>query len=192
MSQLLLKNTKYTIIPNGVDFNKFYPINKINARQKLNIEINKKIVLFVAEIENSIKNYKLCKTAFDLITIPEKELLVINRFSQDILNLYYNAADVLVLTSFHEGSPNVIKEAAACNLPIISTDVGDVREIIGAVKGCFIVPYDANIIADKLNHILTKTYRTESFEKINFLDSEIIANKIIHIYRELKNQYKSY
>ena len=58
---------------------------------------------------------------------------------QQQLNLYYSASDCLVLASKHEGTPNVVKEAMACNLPVVSVDVGDVPEIVRDVEGCHIV-----------------------------------------------------
>ena len=54
-----------------------------------------------------------------------------------------NAADALVLASHSEGSPNAIKEAMAVNLPVITVDVGDAVDVIGATEGCYVVPRDA-------------------------------------------------
>ena len=75
---------------------------------------------------------------------------------QDQLVKYYNSVDCLILTSFHEGSPNVIKEAMACNLPIVSTKVGDVEEIINKTGKWFKKSFcgccggsDAEAVADK-------------------------------------------
>jgi len=50
--------------------------------------------------------------------------------------VWLNASNVLLLTSLHEGSPTVVKEALACGLPVVSVDVGDVAERIEGIEGC--------------------------------------------------------
>ena len=96
-----------------------------------------------------------------------------------------NASDVLILTSFWEGSPNVIKESMACNLPIISVDVGDVKEVILDTFNCFFVDYSAQEIAEKLKIIYDNKLPSNGREKINHLDDNLIAQKLIKIYSEL-------
>ena len=98
---------------------------------------------------------------------------------------YYNAADVLLLTSLSEGSPNIIKEAMACNCPIVSTDVGDVKENIYNTEGCFISSYDPSDIANKIQK--ASNYgksRTNGRENITHLNNNIVAKQILNIYNE--------
>jgi teichuronic acid biosynthesis glycosyltransferase TuaC len=89
------------------------------------------------------------------------------------------------LTSLHEGSPNIIKEAMACNCPIVSTDVGDVRDVVSGTEGCYVTTYDPEDIAEKLKSALQFNKRTAGREKIQHLDSNIIAHKIISIYKTI-------
>jgi glycosyltransferase involved in cell wall biosynthesis len=95
---------------------------------------------------------------------------------------YYNASDVALLTSFDEGSPNVIKEAMACNCPIVSTNVGDVQEVIGNTEGCFVCNADAGEIANKVEIILKNRNRTNGRDHIQHLRSEKVASRIKDIY----------
>jgi glycosyltransferase involved in cell wall biosynthesis len=97
-----------------------------------------------------------------------------------------NAADALILTSLNEGSPNVIKEAMACNCPIVSTDVGDVRDIIGNTQGCFVTNFDYTEIADKI-YEATNYGTTNGSNMIKNLTSKTIAGKIIDIYKNTIN-----
>ena len=104
--------------------------------------------------------------------------------------LYYNAADLLLLTSKHEGSPNIIKEAMACNCPVVSTDVGDVRWVIGNTKGCYITSSNPVGVAQKVMLALEfseKNSRTKGRERIMELglDSDTIAAKIIAVYKKV-------
>lgn len=98
---------------------------------------------------------------------------------------FYNAADCLLMTSLMEGSLNVIKEALACNCPIVSTDVGDVRAFIANVSGCYLTSFDKHDIAAKLNEALSFNQRTKDSEAIKHLDSECIAEKLITIYKKV-------
>ena len=108
-----------------------------------------------------------------------------------MLNLYYNSADLLLLTSFHEGSPNVIKEAMACNCPIVSTDVGDVKRLFGEYTRClYIHSFDPIDVAEKIKQASSsakKHGQTNGRERIIELglDSNTIAEKIIEVYNEV-------
>ena len=79
----------------------------------------------------------------------------------------------MILTSFSEGSPQIIKESMACNCPIVSTDVGDVRDVIGETEGCYICSYDPKDVADKIKLALTYSEekgRTNGRKRIIELD----------------------
>jgi glycosyltransferase involved in cell wall biosynthesis len=94
------------------------------------------------------KRFDLVVAAVELLraTRPEVQLVVADSEPHERMPLFMNACDVLILASEGEGSPMVIKEAMACNLPIVSVDVGDVAEVIGRtagrtspIEGCFLV-----------------------------------------------------
>lgn len=180
---------KVNIIPNGVDFKKFEILNRKKCREKLNINPKKKILLFLANTLEPRKNFKLLKKACSLIKNEELEISKPYPIPHSDIVFYLNAADVLVMTSYLEGSPNVIKEAMACNLPIVSTDVGDVKDVIGNTKGCYITSFDPKEVAKKIQMALDFGKRTNGRERIIKLglDSDTIAKKIINIYQEVLN-----
>ena len=189
MQSKLIKGTNYSVIPNGVNFHNFYPIDQFTARKELSYNTDSQvIILFVSDPKRKEKNYKLLKDAFDLVRSSKKELLIANDIPHDMLNFYYNTANVLVLTSFHEGSPNVIKEAMACNLPIVSTDVGDVKDVIDDTEGCYITSYDPKDVAEKIEMALDFGKRTNGRENIKHLEINAIAKKIIDIYEQSINR----
>lgn len=175
------------VIPNGVDFELFKPIEKDIVKMKVEFNGKKRHIIFVANPERHEKNYPLAKKAVGLIDNDGSELNVVSNVDQNIIPYYMNAADILLLTSLWEGSPNVIKEAMACNCPIVSTDVGDVREVISNTEGCYICSYNPVDVANKIKKALDFGKRTDGREKIKHLDEKIIAQKIIGVYNRVLN-----
>jgi len=188
------------VLPNGVDFEKFYPIDKQIARKKLGWN-KKRYVLFASSINRQEKNFTLAEEAVKELK-SEVELVTLQDIPHDKIVYYLNAADVLLMTSKYEGSPNIIKEAMACNCSIVSTDVGDVRWVMGETEGCFLVSQKSKVksqkeeqelvevTSDKLREALVfaeKVGRTKGRDRIIELglDSETVAKKIIKIYQEV-------
>ncbi len=181
---------KSTVKPPGVDLQLFQPITKHKCREKLSLSKDKKIVFFPADVKNpdrrTQKGFDILQRAF--VILPRENVLLTTggSISHQDMPLYMNASDVVVQTSNFEASPMVIKEAMACNVPIVSTDVGDTKEIIGNTEGCFICERDPRDIALKIEAALSYGRRTEGRERIIELglDLQQISRKIINIYRE--------
>jgi len=176
-----------SIIPNGIDLEKFQYIPKIVAQQELGFLINKRNVIWISDPSRAEKNFRLAEEAFKYLNSEHIVLHVINNIKHNRIPLYYYAADCLLLTSLWEGSPNVIKESLACNCPIVSTDVGDVRENISDVEGCYITDSDPKDVADKVLKAINFQKPTKGREKIikMGIDSDTIAKRIIEIYKEV-------
>lgn len=127
--ELVRLKTNFSVIPCGVDFKDFYPItNKLDCREKLNLDPHKKYVLFSKMFYDPVKNYLLAQTAIEIL--KDVILLEFIGFTRSEACLLFNACDAVLMTSFSEGSPQFIKEAMACNCPIVSVDVGDVKAVI--------------------------------------------------------------
>jgi glycosyltransferase involved in cell wall biosynthesis len=116
---------------------------------------------------------------------PSIELVVVYKEPQDRLGLFMNACDALVFTSYMEGSPNIVKQAMACNLPIVSTDVGDVREIIGATKGCYICKPDVREFVQRLAEILRHRERTTGREQVRHLAGPAVSQRLTKVYEQV-------
>lgn len=172
----------FSLIPCGVDVAVFRPMEKDRCRENLNISKNQRIVLFAGSFNNDVKNSALAKKAIELI--ENVELVELKDYTRDQVSQLMNAADVCLMTSHSEGSPQFIKEAMACNCPIVSVNVGDVKEVIDGVENCHLAKYDADDIADKLKIVLASDNRTNGRDKIlkMGLDSKSVAQKIISIY----------
>jgi glycosyltransferase involved in cell wall biosynthesis len=174
------------VIPNGVQLNKF-TANEGSFREELGLKYNMKYILFLGSPVDVNKNFILAKSAVSLLGRKDVELLNIYKTSRDIVVKYLNAADVFILCSFGEGSANVIKEAMACNCPMVVTNAGDAAWVLGETPGCFISDYNPVQFAKNINKALDfaeKYKRTSGRERINRLglDSGSIADKIIKVY----------
>lgn len=187
MKKELLKKEKSIVLPNGVDFELFTEIPRDIACKKLGLDSEKKYVLFVGDRNNTRKQFYLIKEAVDLLKTEDSniELIVAYGVAHNIIPYFMNAANVLVITSFKEGSPNVVKEAMACNLPIVATDVGDIKEVISGVHGCKIVLPDKNSIAQGISSILALAKRTEGRKAIEHLSLECIAGRLVDFYQKV-------
>jgi len=180
----------YSILPCGVNLDVFYPIEKIEACRLLGWNPDKRRILFSSAFDNPIKNYSLAKESFEKLDIRNLEMIELKNRNRQEVSWMLNASDVLLLTSFSEGSTQIIKEALACGFPIISTDVGDVKEQIGELENCRIVGYDSFEIAGILTKIILTKRRTERRKKIQNLDNQVVIKKLLDVYLNVLNKEK--
>lgn len=173
------------IIPCGVDTTTFTPIKRAEARKQLGWSNNELMVLFAGAFDNEVKNSPLAKKAVSLV--PNTTLVELSGYTREQVNLLINAANCLLMTSHREGSPVVIKEAMACGTPIVSVDVGDVKDVTSGVNGCYISTYDANDIAANIRQALSFKGKTNGPQQIieKGLSNEIIAHQILEIYQKV-------
>ena len=170
------------IIPCGINFEIFHPINKYKARKLLSLENNKIYCLFSSHFNKKGKNFTLAKKAVALLT-EKVELIELKNKSREEVNLLMNAVDLLLITSFSETGPLVVKEAMACNCPIVSTDVGDVSEIIRDIEGCYLSAFNPHDVAQNIIKGIKFGKRTKGRGKVLFFDNKIIAKKIYAVYK---------
>lgn len=186
--KLIGVNSPNAIIPCGVDIDTFYPLTQSVARSKLHLIPDKKYILFSSWFDNPSKNYELAINSIRH-TNCNVEFIELKGKSREEVNLYLNASNLLLLTSKSEGSPQIIKEGMACNCPIVSTDVGDVREIIAGIEGCYVTSFQKDDIANniiralKFSEHIGRTKGRDRIIKLR-LDSKTIAGKISKVYQE--------
>lgn len=195
MKNALSRSSGIHVIPNGVNLQLFRPISKKESLEFLNWTEGVNHFIFLANPERAEKNFKLATDAIDLLKSKgyAVELLTVFQEQSENLKYYYGAATALLLTSFHEGSPNVVKEAFACNCPVVSTNVGDVADNFKGLDGCFIAPFDVEGFADKIIEVIKfaeshgRIKGQQQIEKLG-LDEKLIAQKIINLYSNLINK----
>lgn len=174
------------VVPCGVDLKLFGPAPKGEARHNLGLPLDKKLVLFVGILRPE-KRLDVIQAAVEMLHRDDEsvELVVATGQPHQRIPLYMNACDVLALASDHEGSPVVIKEAMACNLPVVSVDVGDVAQVIGATEGCYICRREPADMAQKLRWTLDRGQRTDGRRVIQRLGLDATVDSLLRIYEEL-------
>jgi len=183
--------SKVRVIPSGVDLKVFQPMPKSECQTTLGWNSRHFNVLFPANGERPVKRSHLTAAAVELTRetgIPA-ELHRLTGVSFSEVPVWMNASDVLILTSWHEGSPNVVKEALACNLPIVSVDVGDVEERIHGVSGCYIAEPVAKDLAAKLSLVFRGQRVIAGREKVGALSLETTAEELKSFYAQLLDSF---
>jgi glycosyltransferase involved in cell wall biosynthesis len=190
MKQYLPNQKPIEVLPSGIDFRMFREIPQREARDRLRLPHEERLVLFAGDPDLAGKRYTLAKQAVQLLkSSMEARLVVAWGVPHRDMPLYMNAADALVLTSMAEGSPNVVKEALACNLPVVAVDVGDVAERIAAVEGCKLCGNDRpGTIAKALEDVLRVKQRVSGRRHVSELDEHILTERLIEIYHQVSSE----
>ena len=187
-----LKNAH--VIANGVNLDQFEFIDKQQARLQLGWHSDKIHLFFPADTKRYEKNYPLIASALKMFNDHSIEIHKLDKaIDSEMMNLHYQASDIVLLTSLWEGSPNVIKEALACNKIIVSTDVGDVNERFGNLKGVFIAQLDTQDYFSQIKKAIDFLKSNNSVKGREILiaqglDGKSFAQRLIDIYNKIKTQ----
>jgi len=184
-ARLWWRRRKALVIPDGVDLESFSPGDQLEARKRLGWGLHHPIAIINAARDPQAKGLELAQEAMEVAkaTIPNAELRVVQGIKPEDMPLCYRAADVLVCASNYEGSPNVVKEALACNLPIVSTPVGDVPERLAEVHPSAIVPRDSLAMGEALTTMLLTRERSNGREVVLDLGMHETAQRVITVYQ---------
>lgn len=178
----------YRVVPTAVDLRVFEPAPKDEARRELDLPASRRLVLFGGAPGRPEKRFGLAKAVVDRLPAElDAELVTVHAVPRATVRRYMNACDALLLTSVHEGSPTMVKEALACNLPIVSVDVGDVREWIGALDGCHVTSDDdPSTIAVALEDALRRGDEFNGRDTARLADERRLAARVMAIYEQVK------
>ncbi len=188
------KRNDACIIPFGVNTAVFTPYPEEEARRELGLALDEKLILFPWNPARSVKRYDLIQEAAQIDQQKYERVRLVPVYDQphETVAKYMNACNVMVLASDHEGSPMALREAMACNLQIVSVDVGDVRSLIENIEGCYICKREPSDIADKLGLALARGGRTCGVNVVRQTDAAWGAEQLILLYnRILKRDSKA-
>ena len=187
MKRYLPKSVPAHVMPSGIDLELFRPEPRDAVRQRLGLPLDQRLVLFVGNPGLARKRHGLAQQAVDLVnrSLPVKLMVGWELPHRQIAELM-NACDALVLTSMQEGSPNSVKEALACNLPVVAVPVGDAAERLRGVEGCELCPDDrVETIAAALTRVLQRGARIEGRAAVAALDEQLLTRQLLGIYRSV-------
>lgn len=176
------------VIPNGVNLEQFNLWDQKSAREECHFDGDRKYVIWCSNPSRPEKRFSLAQESVDKLQDDSVILYPVFDHPHDDVVRYMCAADVLLLTSVSEGSPNVIKEAMTCNCPIVSTDVGDVRWVTEGVEGTFVPDRDDAVsLGECIRKALAFNGRTKGREAIvrKGLSSKSVAQRIIALYNSI-------
>jgi glycosyltransferase involved in cell wall biosynthesis len=177
---------RVVVIPDGIDFARFYPLPRDEVRVELGWEKQHYYVLFANNPAIPVKNVALARSALHLLETRgmNAELVCIYGQAQEQVMLFMNASNALILPSLAEGAPNVVKEAMACNVPVVATDVGDVAQVIGKTAGCSVCAHCPEELAAGLEKALLFIGPTTGRKDIAHLASSMIVKDVLCLYRQ--------
>ena len=179
---------KRTLLPCGIDLSESQLASRSEARQKMGLNPDKRYVLFAGAFDNAVKNAPLAKEVVATLCDDQVELLELKGYSRDEVTSLMCAANALLMTSYNEGSPQVVKEAMASGCPVVSVDVGDVKERVEGVEGCYVAPTrEAKELAEGLAKAIAFDGKTRGRERIiaDGLDNDRIADQLLEIYNSV-------
>lgn len=174
---------RVTVIPNGIEEERFYPQERDKMREKLGLNKDRQIALCVARLD-PIKGVDVLVRAFAQLEDTAKQLVVVGdgtemRYLTQLVEelglsdrvllvgskpyteipQWMNAADLLVLPSITEGWPNTLMEAFSCGKPVVASCVGGVPEIINSpALGIMAAPGDVDDLARAVDEALTRAW----------------------------------
>ncbi|MFO8001347.1 MAG: glycosyltransferase [Marinilabilia sp.] len=179
----VLKAGRPVIIPNGVDLSLFVEMPREEARENAGFT-SSKVVLWPADPRRRVKDVELARSVMEVLARSGCHLEIVTGKPLEEMPVFYNAADVVLLTSRYEGSPNVVKEALACNVPVVSTPVGDVKKWLSNLSGCRVCPANPAELAKGVALAIDAGGWCNGRQRVKEVDDDKIVEKILGLYRE--------
>jgi glycosyltransferase involved in cell wall biosynthesis len=171
------------VVPSAVDTVRFRPRPRTEARRLLRWDESGVYVLFPGSRRSAIKNAPLFDAAMDSLS---RELdvrpVALDGYSRDEVALVMNAVDVTLMTSLSEGSPVAVRESLSCETPVVSVPVGDVRELLQGLPGCFVCERDPHVLATAVLHALEVGSSHVLRERAEQFSRERVTRKVLEVY----------
>lgn len=184
------------LVPCGINIEDYPFLEKGEARARLGLRADGTYILFAGAFDNPVKCASLATEAASLL--PGAELLELRGYDRPGVCAVMSAADVFIMTSLSEGSPQVVKEALATGLPIVSVDVGDVSERVSGLPFCRICPRSAEALSASLGEMISiplprEQMRAQGRERLVScgLTNDLVVDRLTGVYDSLSEKNNS-
>ncbi len=183
------KPKHYTFLPCGIWLDKQPLVPKAEAIARMGLPTDRPNILFGGAFSNLRKNVALAREAVDKLGQPVN-LIEMKGWNREQVNLLLCACDLMLLPTKSEGSPQVVKEAMACNCPVVATDVADIAYLLSGVRNSYVTSFDAQEIADRIAAVLADGGRSDGRQRIERLnlDNSAVAERLLDIYDTVLGQ----
>jgi teichuronic acid biosynthesis glycosyltransferase TuaC len=184
-----------TVLPTGIDQERFRPGDREAARSELGWPMDERSVLFAADPQRLEKGYELASAV--VARARERRPSIRMRMAaedvpHELMPTLMTAADCLLLTSANEGSPNAVKEALACNLPVVATDVGDVRDLLDGVAPSYVCTHAVAELSEALVACVEPPRRSNGRARSSALSEELVAARLLQLYQAVKRRRRAW
>lgn len=179
-----LPQERIRVIPCGIDLERFRPLDPAQCRQRLGWRPDRFHVLFATNNDDPVKRPELAR---DVIRRLESrghpaDLHILKGVPNEEVPVWLNGADALLLTSYQEGSPTIVKEAIACQRPVVSVGVGDVAAQLNEIEGCFLADADPEALAEALERVCLGPRQIDARGRAAVLSLEATARRLVDFY----------
>jgi teichuronic acid biosynthesis glycosyltransferase TuaC len=174
---------RVAVLPTGIDLDRFRPLPRVDARAELGLDPGGRYLLFPADPGRPEKRYDRADT---LARTVDSQLLVYERVDPERGPLYINAASAVVVTSAREGFGLAALEALACNVPVLSTNVGIAPLALAGLEGTLCAPFDAQEwAAVAREHLSSPDPRVHGRERASLFGRDRMARRVFQAYVDL-------
>jgi len=174
---------RVAILPMGVNLDRFERRDRAEARERLGLDPGGRYLLFPADPARPEKRHD---RAAELARAADAELLTYGGVAPDAVPDLINAANAVVVTSDREGFGLAALEALACDVPVLSTDVGIAPLALKEIDGTLCAPYDrVRWTTAARPHLDSADPRIEGRRRAALFDRNRMAQRVFHAYAEL-------
>jgi glycosyltransferase involved in cell wall biosynthesis len=177
-----VRKQRRAVLPCGVDLERFTPISRTEARQRLGLQPTGRYLLFPADPARPEKRYDRARTLADNASI---ELLTLGNIDPAEVPFYVNAANAVLVPSERESFGLAVLEALACNVPVLATPVGIAPEALAGVSGTLCAPYDKEIWRAGLAAALDSHPQVDGRARAEAYSSDRMAANVVSAWQSL-------